>query len=460
MTKPATTGAPETEAAATPTTKRDKHLYQIDLVRLVTFGGVILDHVMLTVTAPTSVAAGAVELFLRYTRYGFFTLTGFVLTYQYRKRELQTIPFWRRRFKLIGLPFLTWSLFYWFYVRYHFHGVQSIVDAWNSVDAVKQSVKSIGYDLLTGHAAYHLYFLSVSMQIYLVFPAVLWVLKRTWGYHRYLLGLSFVIQMTMMYLMVRPPLSFLTWGLQGVIWRHLEVLIFPYQFFIFAGCVAAMHYEAVQAFVKRWRVHMMAIGAVVLFGTWLYYLYTVDQGENLFRATNVFMLHNLWAFIAIIVILYSLGTIWQERRHPGSIPDKLMKTASDRSFGIYLAHALAIYALMPQIADPDMPAVPRVLIAYVATVALTVFMVETLRRSPISLITTGRNRIDWRSQNATRSVLVGAAAIVLGLVLRFGFDMWAGNLVALTGAFLIFSMGLVYWRQIRHHDHEFVEQAV
>ncbi len=44
------------EPAAKPA-KRDKHLYQIDFVRLVTFGAVILDHVMLSVTAPTSVAA-------------------------------------------------------------------------------------------------------------------------------------------------------------------------------------------------------------------------------------------------------------------------------------------------------------------------------------------------------------------------------------------------------------------
>lgn len=415
---------------------------------------------MLTVTAPTSVAAGAIELFLRYTRYGFFTLTGFVLTYQYRKRDLATVQFWRRRFKLIGLPFLTWSLFYWFYVRYHLQGFGAITNAWNSVDAITTSIKSIGYDLLTGHAAYHLYFLSVSMQIYLVFPAVLWVLKRTWGYHRYLLGISFVIQMTIMYLMVRPPLPFLTWGPQEMIWQHLEVLIIPYQFFVFAGCVAAMHYEALQAFFKRWRTQLLALGAVVLVATWLYYLYSVDQGENLFRATNVFMLHNLWAFIAIIVMLYAVGTIWQERRHPGSIPDKLMKTASDRSFGIYLAHALAIYALTPQIASPSIPAVPRVLIAYVATVVLTIFIVETLRRSPISLITTGRNRIDWRSQNAGRSALVGVAAIVLGIVLRLGFGMWAGNLVALTGAFLILSMALVYGRQVRHRNAEYVEEIV
>ncbi|MGC4935070.1 acyltransferase [Gordonia sp. DT30] len=440
--------------------KRDKHLYQIDLVRLVTFGSVILDHVMLSVTAPTSVAAGAVEVFLRYTRYGFFTLTGFVLTYQYRNRELKAVPFWKRRYKLIGLPFVVWSLFYWFFVRYHFGGVGAVADGWNSFDAAKRSVKSIVYDLITGNASYHLYFLSVSMQIYLLFPLVLWILKRTWGSHRYLLAVSFIFQMVMMYAMVRAPISFFTWGVQGEIWSHLVVTVIPYQFFILAGCVAAMHYEAFQAFMKRFRWYLIGLSAAVIVATWLYYLYVVDRGEDLFRATNVFMLHNMWSFIAIIVILYGIGTIWQERRHPGSIPDRFMKTASDRSFGIYLAHALALYALLPRIDAESIPALPRVILAYLATVVVTVFIVETLRRSPISLITTGRNRIDWRSQNAGTSALAGVAGIVIGLVVRLGFGWWVGNLIAATGAFLVFSMALVYWRQLHHRDAEFVEETV
>lgn len=453
-------GHPEVAAAEAPKPKRDKHLYQIDLVRLVTFGGVILDHVMLSVTAPTSVAAGAVELFMRYTRYGFFSLTGFVLGYQYRNRELKAIPFWRRRYKLIGLPFITWSLFYWFYVRYKFGGVDAIRNAWDSFDAVERSLKSIAYDLITGNAAYHLYFLSVSMQIYLVFPFVLWALKRTWGKHRYILIVSFAFQMWIMFAMVRPPLSIFSSGVLGEVWSHLVVTIFPYQFFVLAGCIAAMHYEAFQSFMKRWRWQLIGVGAAVIIGTWLYYLYVVDQGEDLFRATNVFMLHNLWAFIAIIVILYALGTVWQERRHPGSIPDRFMKTASDRSFGIYLAHALALYALLPQIDAASIPAVLRVILAYLATVCLTIFIVETLRRSPISLITTGRNRIDWRSQNAGRSALVGLVAIALGLILRLGFGWWAGNLIAVVGAFLIFSMALVFWHQYRSRDGEYTEETV
>ncbi|WP_285897388.1 acyltransferase [Gordonia sputi] len=452
--------SPTEKPSLTEKPRRDKHLYQIDLVRLVTFGGVILDHVMIGITAATSVAAGSVELFLRYTRYGFFALTGFVLTYQYRHRSLEPISFWRRRFKLIGLPFVTWTLFYWLYGRYRIGGLETLKGIVADQHSMATAAKSIGYDLITGNAMYHLYFLSVSMQIYLFFPLILAILKRTWGFHRYQLIVSFAIQVTLMYLMVRPPLDIFADGVGGVIWTHLVITIFPYQFFILAGCVAAMHYEAFQAFVIRWRWALLAACVATIGATLAYYLHITSTGTSVARATNVFLPHNVYAFIAIIMMLYCLGTIWQQRRTPGSVPDKILRTASDRSFGIYLAHPLALSALLPTIAPASWPGVPRVVFAYAATVAATIFVVEVLRRSPISLITTGRNRLDWRSQNVGRSLAVAAVAIVGGVIASEVFNVWAGYLFAAIGALLALSELIVAWHQWRDRDDEFTEQPV
>jgi hypothetical protein len=115
------TGTPEKKPA-----KKDRHLYQIDFVRLVTFAGVILDHVILGMAPYTAIIAQGAGLILRYTRYCFFALTGFVLTYQYRNRDLHAPTFWRRRFKLIGLPFLVWSLFYWLNKHYQKGGLENV----------------------------------------------------------------------------------------------------------------------------------------------------------------------------------------------------------------------------------------------------------------------------------------------------------------------------------------------
>ncbi|AZG46038.1 acyltransferase [Gordonia insulae] len=438
------------DITASPASRRDKHLYQVDFVRLVTFASVILDHVILGVASGTDVAAGGLGLLLRYTRYSFFALTGFVLTYQYRDRELRPLTFWRRRYKLIGLPFVVWSLFYWIYGRYRVGGVSGLRDLVDSPQSIMLSLRSIGYDLITGNAWYHLYFLSVSMQIYAVFPLILWVLRRTWGYHRYLLLVSYAAQTTLLYFMVRPTPSFFTHGPQHALWSHLVATIFPYQFFILSGCVAAMHYPAFQRFMLRWRWPVVGAAVVAIALTLAYYLHETQMGESVFRATNVFMVHNSFAYIAIIAMLYCLGTVWQNRRTPGSVADNVMRTAADRSFGIYLAHALALSELMPVVAEHrDAPTWPLIGVAYVGTVALTIFIVEVLRRSPISLITTGRSTIDWRAQNAGRSLAVGVAAIAVGVALRVAFGTLVGDLIVATGALLLVSAGLVTAKQRR-----------
>jgi len=457
---PEPTGSSVDPDAAAPKPKRGGHLYQIDFVRLVTFAAVILDHVILGLMSATAVVAGGVGLLCRYTRYSFFALTGFVQTYQYRDRELKPVDYWRRRYKLIGLPFLVWSLFYWGYTRYRRGGIDALTDIFNSWSSIGTALKSITYDLITGHAFYHMYFMSVSMQIYLVFPAVLWVLKRTWGYHRYLLAISFAFHAWLIWRMMLPPLEFFQSGLPGKLWSHLTITLLPYQFFILAGCVAAMHLEAFQAFMIRWRVHLIAAGLVVVGITLWWYNTAYHEGrgnvmhgtefDRMFRATNVFSIYNIAAFIAIIVILYCLGTIWQQRRTKGSLADTFMAKAADRSYGIYLAHALALAELMRFLREhPDGPLWPKIIITYIVTCALTVFVVEVLRRSPISLITTGRSTIDWREQKEVRSAAVAVGAIVLGIVLRYGFEMVVGQLITGTGLLLLVSAAVVGYKRRR-----------
>ncbi|MET9201396.1 acyltransferase [Gordonia sp. NPDC003585] len=435
---------------AAKTRKPDKHLYQIDFVRLVTFASVILDHVILNIPHIVNMSTGAVGLMMRYTRYSFFALTGFVLTYQYRDRELKPLTFWRRRYKLIGLPFVTWSLFYWVYGRYLVGGWSNVASNFESAESITLAVKSICYDLITGNAWYHLYFLSVSMQIYLVFPGILWVLRRTWGYHRYLLAASFAFHLWLIYAMTSPPMQFIPAGVHTALSKHLVATIIPYQFFNLAGCVAAMHYPAFQAFMVKWRKVIIPAGIAVIAATIVYFVNQVDLGISIERASNVFLVHNVFAYIAVILILYCLGTLWQDRRRPGSVADGFMRTAADRSFGIYLAHALALSALMPIIREHAGSAPwPLLLLSFLGTVVLTVFIVEVLRRSPISLITTGRNRLDWRQQNAGRSLIVGIVAIGIGVAVRLVIEPLTGNLIIATAALLVVSAVAVFWRRYR-----------
>lgn len=449
----------ETPVQAKPA-KKDRHLYQIDLVRLVTFGGVILDHVILGMVAYTAVVAQGVGLMLRYTRFCFFALTGFVLTYQYRNRELHAPSFWRKRYKLIGLPFLVWSLFYWLKKHYNHGGIDGVTGIFASWHDVELAVKSIAYDLITGHAAYHLYFMSVSMQIYLVFPAVLWVIKRSWGYHRYLLALSALIQAWFMYQMVRgAPNALFESGILGALWRYLPVTILPYQFFVLAGCLAAYHFEAFTTFMKRWRWFIVGAGIATIITTLVYFARKANIAlgmedpaagtEEMFRATNVFMLHNVFALLSVIAILYILGTVWQSRRTPGSVADTILRKGSDRSYGIYLGHVFVLSEVMSTTRKwTDLSQFWNIFFTYLITIILTVALVETLRRSPVSLITTGREREDWRQQRPVESALVAAGGIAFGFALRSWGNTSIGTLIVLISVVLLWSSAVVAYRQL------------
>src|SRR5205823_1735076 len=96
--------------------------------------------------------------------------TAFVLTYSYRDREPRWPAFWRRRYLLIGVPYLVWSTIYFLA---HGNGLRPGL---------------LMRQLVTGTAEYHLYFLLVSMQLYLVFPLLRWLLRAAAGRHRLLLA--------------------------------------------------------------------------------------------------------------------------------------------------------------------------------------------------------------------------------------------------------------------------------
>src|SRR6201999_1653030 len=89
-----------------------KHLHYIDLVRVLTVALVIAVHVLGQETLPATVTAGALLAVGHVSREVFFLLTAFVLTYTYRGKAPKPVPFWRKRFLYVGVPYLAWSLIY------------------------------------------------------------------------------------------------------------------------------------------------------------------------------------------------------------------------------------------------------------------------------------------------------------------------------------------------------------
>src|SRR5580692_7547242 len=98
--------------AAVPLPPSDGHLWQIDILRLLTFAAVIAVHTIGNTGIALTTGANGTLMLLQFGREVFFTLTAFVLVYAAIRRPVSARPFWRKRFTLVLIPYLTWSVIY------------------------------------------------------------------------------------------------------------------------------------------------------------------------------------------------------------------------------------------------------------------------------------------------------------------------------------------------------------
>lgn len=101
----------------------------------------------------------------------FFCLSGLVLFYAYEKREFTSelvIDFYKKRLKYIVIPYIVISSIYVTFYNYLYYSYPTTIDM----------LKSYFTFIIHGNASYHTYFLYVLIQFYLLFPLLLWLMKK------------------------------------------------------------------------------------------------------------------------------------------------------------------------------------------------------------------------------------------------------------------------------------------
>ena len=218
--------------SAAPPTRGAAHLHQVDLVRVLTFAAVVGVHSVAFASAPESVGGNALLSLLHFTREGFFALSGFVLVHASRHRRPRPLPFWRRRLPPVAVPYLAWSVLY--------VGLHALLGT-----APLPTPRAFVGIVLAGAAEYHLYFLLVTLQVYLLLPALLTLLRRTRGFHPLLLAGSLAVQAAVA--------TFLQYGTASPAAQsgpvrffasHAYELVVTYQFWVLLGALAAVHLRA------------------------------------------------------------------------------------------------------------------------------------------------------------------------------------------------------------------------
>jgi peptidoglycan/LPS O-acetylase OafA/YrhL len=355
------------------------HVYEADVVRVLTFACVIAVHVISHTEPTSSVPANGLEMLLHFTREAFFALTGFVLLHQSlaRARPLPVPTFWRRRLVAVVVPYVAWSVIY--------TGIQATA-----------GFRSWGYEaghlasnLAYGTAWYHLYFLLVTMQIYLLFPLIEALVRATARHHAVLLAISAAAQLA---LLTVQQYDLPTHGWLAQVAGHQDALIISYQFYVLAGAVAAYHLDQLREFVHRHPRGLLTAIFAAAAGAEIWYLLAVNDAASPVRASAVLQPATLVWSMAAVIGLFMLGSAYADRRVAGDRTDRWLARASDRSFGVFLVHPLILWLLLEaqvRVAPGVNPTLLTV-VAYVVVVAGSLAATEVFRRTPLSLLLTGR----------------------------------------------------------------------
>lgn len=323
-----------------------QHLYEVDLMRGVIMLGVLSVHTLARYIEmePQSMTRalfymGGIISSLHFTRESFMFITGLVLFITYYFKDFHTLQFWRKRFLLVGIPYVVWNLVYILFgdARSSFH--------WS----IGYILWDFGHSLMVGNEFY-LYYVLVTLQLYVVFPFLLFALRKLERWHLHIFIGSFLFEVFMMYVtkFVLPHIHAQT---LPVVLRYMDIyyerFILTYQFWFVAGGIFACHYKQILAWVdkhEKWLWISLTGGLVLFFAH-----YVVDWSFLNERGLAYTVMQPIMVpYSALItLVMWRSGVHWARRREQPSWSgfSKFVQIASTTSFGIFLIQPFPLYIM-------------------------------------------------------------------------------------------------------------------
>ena len=384
-------------SAAVAVARRTRpRLAHVDAMRPLKQAIVITTHSLIFFAPAAGVAVGATELVTHVGRFAFMFISAAMLVYAYPDLTLGGLgAFWRRRLLAVALPYALWTSVYFLLesipnagVPGAFRPTGGITGSW----AV--TLHNFVYTLATGY--YQLYFLILLLEFYLVYPAFVWLLRRTARHHWLLAGASLVVQLALDALIhwgVHPGWMAGFWGMR---------LLWNYEAYLVVGGIMALHYDQVHTWLCRhWRLALGAtVGSVAMAESWFVLgdLGIINALAGQHDSSGAYQPILLPTFLALIATIYLAGVALAHPRVPALVR-ALALSGADNSYGIYLSQVLFITALAGlgwgRLAGSlpwPLVVVGAVLVVFFGAAGLTAL----LARLPGARATAGCARRPWR----------------------------------------------------------------
>jgi surface polysaccharide O-acyltransferase-like enzyme len=372
---------------------RKVRIEEIQLLRGIAFLAVVLQHTIghYDYQPDVQVADGVAMTFLllgaKFAVPLFLFITGLVLFYNY-EGELHYLDFVRKRVKDIIVPYLIWSLVYVLY----FHELGGGVWA---------SVRQLVHVAFTGKASYHLWYVVMVFQFYLLFPlfrtGLRAVARRVKTYRMGLICLALV---GAMYLFLTSCVStFAQW--MGPL--HIPVFTslfttyadrnFVYFFYYFVlGAVAGLYIDRWRNFVRNYQV--VTVGAfLIVFAYFVYKITSRFQLAPTFKINfnDTFLIQPKMALLLILFLPVLYLASMNASAHLQGRAKKAIEALGNYSYGAYLIHVLML-DIGIRLADWLLPwanATVRTLVTFALCASLATLLTMLLSRLPWSKWTVG-----------------------------------------------------------------------
>lgn len=247
----------------------------------------------------------------------FILVSGLVLFYVYidNWNAKKAGQFYLKRVRSVIVPYLLWSFIYYMY------------DQWLvQPQHVQFDWADFGGKLPWADAKYHLYFMIIIIQFYVLFPPLLWLARKFAWFRRSLPLWGLLVQG-----------GFYSYGhwVQPLDHRA-ELCVSYFLFFTFGGWLG-IYYEQARKYVLRHAAWLIPLG--IAFGLAYTGMFILDQ-------YRIAAFENTWyeAFWTLYgcasAILFIAAAIWMERSWRSLAA--LLTSLGFASFGVYLMHPLIL----------------------------------------------------------------------------------------------------------------------
>ncbi len=334
-----------------------QRLQEFDILRVVATFTVIAIHITAAYVLVSPLGYIGNQL-ARFAVPLFIILSGFLLYYaDLNGHRLSAGDFYRRRFDRILWPYLLWTCVY------------VVMNGLISGD-IPLALTQLPGHLLWGTASYHLYFLVIVIQLYLLYP---WLRLAMQKRPLWLFAISFILSMAAQYILFLAMTSQIS---LNPAYNKLFLVFFPVWIFYFIlGMLAAEQKQLWQSSLKGRTLLLSIIWIISLAILFLDSYYNSTYGSSIRPSVMLYTVSSYFLF-------YVLACQYK-REVPAWI-----NWMAQQSFLIYLMHPAVLTILIygsAMLGYPDLWSRTRGMIAqYILVTALTLMFTYLISLTPLA----------------------------------------------------------------------------